>query len=131
MSIKVNLPSGGVCSVIGLTGSLPVNVWFGTATAGQGLTGSVGGPGVAGSPGIPAEYKEYMFLCKKDYGFFKTGNYITMLLNSHLFGALHLKSKDSSMNFSISRMELDEHFIWGEELRDKHIGDILNEIKNV
>ena len=102
MSIKVNLPSGGVCSVIGLTGSLPVNVWFGTATAGQGLTGSVGGPGVAGSPGIPAEYKEYMFLCKKDYGF-KTGNYITMLLNSHLFGALHLKSKDSSMNFSISK----------------------------
>ena len=61
------------------------------------------GPGVAGSPGIPAEYKEYMFLCKKDYGFFKSGNYITMLLNSHLFGALHLKSKDSSMNFSISK----------------------------
>ena len=120
MSIKVNLPSGGVCSVIGLTGSLPV----------QGLTGSVGGPGVAGSPGIPAEYKEYMFLCKKDYGFFKSGNYITMLLNSHLFGALHLKSKDSSMNFSISKSQLDEYFIWGEELRDKHIGDILNEIKN-
>ena len=125
MSIKVNLPSGGVCSVIGLTGSLPGNVWFGTATAGQVLTGSVGGPGVAGSPGIPAEYKEYMFLCKKDYGF-KTGNYITMLLNSHLFGALHLKSKDSSMNFSISKSQLDEHFIWGTELRDKHIGDILN-----
>ena len=115
MSIKVNLPSGGVCSVIGLTGSLHV----------QGLTGSVGGPGVAGSPGIPAEYKEYMFLCKKDYGFFKSGNYITMLLNSHLFGALHLKSKDSSMNFSISKSQLDEHFIWGTELRDKHISDII------
>ena len=127
MSIKVNLPSGGVCSVIGLTGSLPV----------QGLTGSVGGPGVAGSPGIPAEYKEYMFLCKKDFGFFKSGNYITMLINenplseaNYLFKAIHLKSKDLLMNFSISKMELDEHFIWGEELRDKHIGDILNEIKN-
>ena len=122
MSIKVNLPSGGVCSVIGLTGSLPV----------QCLTGSVGGPGVAGSPGITAEYKEYMFLCKKDYGFFKSGNYITMLLNSHLiksqgfFGALHLKSKDSSMNFSISKSQLDEHFIWGTELRDKHISDIID-----
>ena len=127
MSIKVNLPSGGVCSVIGLTGSLPV----------QGLTGSVGGPGVAGSPGIPAEYKEYMFLCKKDFGFFKSGDYITMLINenplseaNYLFKAIHLKSKDLLMNFSISKMELDEHFIWGEELRDKHIGDILNEIKN-
>ena len=122
MSIKVNLPSGGVCSVIGLTGSLPV----------QGLTGSVGGPGIQGVPGIPAEYKEYMFLCKKDYGFFKSGNYITMLLNSHLiksqglFGALHLKSKDSSMNFSISKSQLDEHFIWGTELRDKHISDIID-----
>ena len=103
MSIKVNLPSGGVCSVIGLTGSLHVH----------------------GLPGTPAEYKEYMFLCKKDFGFFKTGDYITMLFNSHLFGSLHLKSKDSSMNFTISKTQLDEHFIWGEELRDKHIGDIL------
>ena len=123
MSIKVNLPSGGVCSVIGLTGSLHV----------QGPTGSVGGPGVAGTPGIPEEYKEYVFLCKKDFGFFKTGDYITMLLNSHpgfkRFGALHLKSKDSSMNFSILKNQLDEHFIWGEELRDKHIGDILDSIK--
>jgi len=54
------------CSVIGLTGSLhaqgPRNV--------LGITGSVGGPGVPGPPGIPAEYKEYMFLCKKDFGFF-------------------------------------------------------------
>ena len=128
MSIKVNLPSGGVCSVIGLTGSLHV----------QGPTGSVGGPGVPGTPGIPAEYKEYMFLCKKDFGFFKSGDYITMLINenpmseaNYLFKAIHLKSKDLLMNFSISKMELDEHFIWGEELRDKHIGDILNEIKNV
>ena len=123
-----NLPSGGVCSVIGLTGSLHA----------QGPTGSVGGPGVAGPPGIPLEYKEYMLLCKKDFGFFKSGDYITMLINenpmseaNYLFKAIHLKSKDLLMNFSISKMELDEHFIWGEELRDKHIGDILNEIKNV
>ena len=125
MSIKVNLPSGGVCSVIGLTGSLHV----------QGPTGSVGGPGVPGPPGIPAEYKEYMFLCKKDFGFIKSGDYTTMLINenpmsvaNYLFKAIHLKSKDLLMNFSISRMGLDEHFIWGEELRDKHIGDILNSI---
>ena len=118
-----NLPSGGVCSVIGLTGSLHV----------QGPTGSVGGPGVPGPPGIPAEYKEYMFLCKKDFGFIKSGDYTTMLINenpmsvaNYLFKAIHLKSKDLLMNFSISRMGLDEHFIWGEELRDKHIGDILN-----
>jgi hypothetical protein len=91
-----------------------------------GPTGSVGGPGIPGPPGIPVEYKEYMFLCKKDFGFFKSGDYITMLLNSHLFGPLELKSKDSLMSFSISRNELDEHFIWGEELRDKHIVDILN-----
>lgn len=113
-----NLPSGGVCSVIGLTGSLHV----------QGPTGSVGGPGVAGSPGISVEYKEYMFLCKKDFGFFKSGDYITMLINLYLFGPLELKSKDSLMNFTISKNQLDEHFIWGEELRDKHIGDILNSI---
>ena len=95
-----------------------------------GATGSVGGPGIQGSPGIPEQYKEYMFLCKKDFGFFKSGDYITMLINLYLFGPLELKSKDSLMNFTISKNQLDEHFIWGEELRDKHIGDILNEIKN-
>lgn len=99
----------------------------------MGITGSVGSPGVPGSPGIPVEYKEYMFLCKKDFGFFKTGDYITMLINenamseaNYLFKAIHLKSKDSLMNFSISKMELDEHFMWGPELRDKHISDIIN-----
>jgi hypothetical protein len=120
MSIKVNLPSGGVCSVIGLTGSF---THFGSV---HGPTGSVGGPGVPGSQGIPTEYKEYMFLCKKDFGFFKSGDYITMLINLYLFGPLELKSKDSLMNFTISKTQLDEHFIWGPELRDKHIGDILN-----
>lgn len=100
-----------------------------------GATGSVGGPGIQGSTGMVFEgaklqYKEYMFLCKKDFGFFKSGDYITMLLNSHLFGPLELKSKDSLMSFSISKNQLDEHFIWGEELRDKHIDDILNKIKN-
>jgi hypothetical protein len=100
---------------------------------GGGATGSVGSPGVSGVPGIPLEYKEYMFLCKKDFGFFKTGDYITMLINenpmseaNYLFKAIHLKSKDLLMNFSISKMGLDEHFIWGPELRDKHISDIIN-----
>jgi len=101
-----------------------------------GATGSVGGPGVPGVPGILTEYKEYMFLCKKDFGFFKTGDYITMLMDFHpmskanyLFKGIHLKSKDSLMSLSISKMELDGHFIWGEELRDKHISDILNSVK--
>jgi len=100
----------------GLTGSVGYSGMIGA-------TGSVGSPGV---PGIPVEYKEYMFLCKKDFGFFKTGDYITMLIFLNLFGSISLKSKDSEMNFTISQSQLDEHFIWGEELRDKHIGDILN-----
>lgn len=112
--IRSLIVSGATGSVVGMIGA----------------TGSVGGPGIQGSPGIPEQYKEYMFLCKKDFGFFKSGDYITMLINLYLFGPLELKSKDSLMNFSISKMELDEHFIWGEELRDKHIGDILNDIKN-
>jgi hypothetical protein len=109
----------------GLSGSV---VYGGISS--RGPTGSVGSPGV---PGISAEYKEYMFLCKKDFGFFKTGDYITMLINenamseaNYLFKAIHLKSKDLLMNFSISKMGLDEHFIWGPELRDKHISDIIN-----
>jgi hypothetical protein len=76
--------------------------------------------------GIHAEYKEYMFLCKKDFGFFKTGDYITMLINENLFVAIPLKSKDSKMNFTITQTQLDEHFMWGPELRDKHISDIIN-----
>jgi len=79
-----------------------------------------------GDFGISGEYKEYVFLCKKDFGFFKTGDYITMLINLNLFGPIHLNSKDLLMNFSMSKMELDEHFMWGPELRDKHISDIIN-----
>jgi hypothetical protein len=98
-----------------------------TFSGNYGVGGSVGSPGVYGSL-VSEEYKEYMFLCKKDFGFFKTGDYITMLMliNENLFGAIPLKSKDSKMNFTITQTQLDEHFMWGPELRDKHISDIIN-----
>ena len=89
MSINVNLPSGGVCSVIGLTGSFSVH----------GPTGSVGGSGV---PGILTEYKEYMFLCKKDFGFFKTGDYITMICTLILMDENPMSKANSPINLILT-----------------------------
>jgi hypothetical protein len=95
-----------------------------------GATGSVGGPGISGVDGND-NYKEYLFFCKKDFGFFKSGDYIKMSIpvsnmNNSLDFYIYIKSSDDQMSFTIPIKTLNECFIWGDKLRDKHINIVID-----
>jgi len=101
-------------------------------------SGSIGATGYSGSvvgqPGNSDEFKEYLFLCKKDIGFFKNGDYIKMLIQVNYLNYpsdyhVFLKSTDGEMSFTITLKQLKECFIFGDELRDKHLQDIFTESK--
>jgi hypothetical protein len=100
-----------------------------SSSVGVGI-GATGYSGHVGQPGNSDEFKEYLFLCKKDIGFFKNGDYIKMLIqvNSLNYTSdLHilLKSIDGEMSFIITLKQLRECFLFNNELRDKHLQDIL------
>jgi len=108
---------------IGLTGSVGPGV--------IGLTGSVGSPGISGVDGFINNYKEYLFFCKKYFGFFKSGDYIKMSIPiSNMNKAdefyIYIKSNDDQMSFTIPIKTLNECFIWGDKLRDKHINIVID-----
>jgi hypothetical protein len=117
--------SAGVCGTFGVTGSI----------SSHGATGSVGSIGITGHRGQPgqpgisdSDYKEGLFYCKKDFGFFEGDRYYTILFYGVNFGtglSYHLKSKDNKIVIMVSSEEMSEHFIWGPELRDKKLSQLF------
>ena len=98
-----------------------------------GITGSVGQIGIIGhrgQPGVPGinreDFLEENFYCKKDFGFIKQGTHFRAKHYHSYIGSHHLKSLDDNMRFDVSEKDMSEYFIFGPDLRDRIIGDILN-----
>lgn len=87
-------------------------------------TNQFGPTGSSGGNGLTVEYKQKTFLCKKNYGFFEAGQVIMLKFFKNEDMCI-LSSKDDKMKLYIDIKEAKEYFIFGEDLRDKTIDDII------
>lgn len=95
----------------------------------HGPTGPVGPIGKSGPVGIPPDKKLVTIFCKKDYGFIKSGQYVSVFFNEFLNADrapfFQFLSKDDKMKIYLNEKEADEYFIWkSNDLRHHKLGSM-------